>query len=661
MAESFKLTDGVYSYELVYNASTQTEYKLYYSGQVGQQLPNVLMHSPDAGPSVPIRAWDSNRIAYFTMDVLGADWNVVPNSITTLKRMVGGADSQALRYQTDGDENRVVLRVQLDGATNYTDIPVMYGMVDDSQSFYTPAASLNTRARGVVIALMLEPFGEGAAQTLQNDMASSPHMMEDSNADGLMDGWNLVGTPTTTAATVHYAVGGQAQRFTVDNSTNEGIQSDLVTCAVDDEIAAYVWVSANAGAEPDDLTIQLIDSGNTEIGGATFVAATPTGYDKTFVGTSGQAWYRYSFSDDGAPARGDVNARIKVHRLLGNATKVEFYWVDAAYIQVDTTTIPDAFCSTTSIFNRYDPTAANENRLNYLDVWGVPGDAAPRFKFLVESASMADDPQTFILNAITDGLYNAADYETWIDSDEMTDSVVVGGITWTEPGDANRSNGDYQRASSTTTNAIGRLDYGIGGDDARRFTSKVVRAFAIFRSSGADAIIEAYYQQGNDTFGSGELTLPDTGARWDVIDLGQINATGTLPTDAPDASYPASSASEFVIIISNVTNGETVDIDAAHLFFTTDDDYLLGMPTDGLAADAVWQFNSREQDFIATLSGRAQKKLGKLTMQSAGPKMTRFHWMIHGTSTNANEHVLTNSGDVVLIMIPRTRHLIGTI
>jgi hypothetical protein len=53
MADSFILTDGTTSFELVYDAGTQDDYKLEYGTRVQLSEPAVLMHSPDDGESLP--------------------------------------------------------------------------------------------------------------------------------------------------------------------------------------------------------------------------------------------------------------------------------------------------------------------------------------------------------------------------------------------------------------------------------------------------------------------------------------------------------------------------------------------------------------------------------------------------------------------------------
>lgn len=642
MADSFQLRSANYSYQLVYDASTQTEYKMMYGGQVGQPMPNVLIHSPDSDSGIPVRAWDTNRTAYFTLDVIGDDWDEVFDSIATLKRMVHGASSQALRYQIAGDDNRVVLRVRMTGATNYVDIPVLYGSVDDSQSFYKADASINKRARGVVISLVLEPHGEGAEQTLVNDIPSSPHCVEDSNSDGLADGWTLTNTPTTAIATTYYLAGGKSQRFAVDASTNEGIISPAATCTTSDEIAAYVWVMANPADTPDDLTIQLTDGTLVEIDSATYTAASPTGYDKSWLDIGGRTWYRYSFSDDGSPVRSNANAKIRVRRGSGDATKISTYWVDCAYIQVGTTTIPDAFCSTSAIENRYDPTASNESRINYLDVWGVPGDADAVATIEYSSSSA----RSCIFGQMRDGKHTVTEKLHW------NDSLSGSGPQWGTTADAARSGGEYHTYNDNDSDATAIIGSNINFTTYPGTSYPIWRVYALSQVSNTAITLSPQVITGANTTTNETYTYPSTGT-WYAADCGLCNIK-----DFAD-NYDGTTQG-FTFRLNYDVSGGTYGAGSIKV------DALMFIPVD---YGALWgEFSSTQTSFAISGDRRSLLKgssgaigdpyLGKMWTVASGNRTSRIITTLL-SATNFT-HSLTVTSDTQLTIIPKSTHLIGT-
>jgi len=239
MAYSVKLSDGTTSYEFVYNPSSQTDYKMYYGMRVDMGEPQALWHSPDNDERKLIRLVDQPGTIYITQTVKGGGaWNNVINNIADIRRMI----NQAARYQTSGDVNKVYCRIQPTGATNYTDYEVIYGRVDDSGSYYKSVDVTNTEATGVILELNVRAYGEGAPIPLRNDLPSSPHFLEDSNSDGLADGWSAVGTPTTNISTARYLIGGKSQQIQTNSSSNQGIRSGLVTASSSSTAVAYAWL-----------------------------------------------------------------------------------------------------------------------------------------------------------------------------------------------------------------------------------------------------------------------------------------------------------------------------------------------------------------------------------------------------------------------------------
>ncbi len=654
MADSVILSDGTTDYEFVYDAASQADFKLHYGLKVEAGEPDVLWHRPDNGSPKLIRLKNQPRTVFLTKNVYGDDWDDVINTIAPIKRWIDGEDQQAARYHADGDVDKIYLRIQLDGMTNYTDATVIYGDVDDSGSYYTPASILNKRALGVVIMLVVEPLGEGAAITLRNDLASSPHFLEDSNSDGLADGWTAVGTPTTNISVVNYLIGGKAQQIATDTSTNEGIRAS-VTASSSTQAVAYVWLRGltSGGLFGDPVTINLTDGSDVSIQSKTFNPTTPTGYDKTATGASG-TWYRYVLSGTNTNA----NFRFYISRTASSATKVSNFVIDGAYLQTGTTTAPDAWCSTSAIRNRYDPTSSNEERINYVDVWGVPGDSDALVKIYNNPAGYATSPKTMILSTLSDGKYLVADYKHFIDSDEFSTSAVSGGVTIsTQSGTV--SGGNYIRLTSpsSATNTT-TIYYRFSTDAARLQWGTPLRAFGLIRNNNTTPTIASALYRGFVSHQETTQSLPNTGGNWEIIDLGLIDARGLYPDDIFDPdTYPGSGNAEYRITIEDIpTSSATFEIDGVWLFpagkeivICRSDDYSVA----GFYTTAV-------PPTVQTPQGVLLNPSGHITSVVAGNKMTRFVLFVFGTSSDDEVFTLTETGNFTFYVTPRTRHLLGT-
>ena len=339
--------------------------------------PDILQHMPDYGENKVVRVEDKDRTAILQLRITGDDWDDVYNNLATLRRWLHEAE----RAEIDGDANPVYLSLLRDAtstASNATYHRIKVGWIEGDNSF-TPFAQKSEQVNDVVMSLILAPYGELTSTiSLFNMLASSPHFVEDSNADGTSDGWTAAGAATVLSrATNHWLVGGVCQRITTD-ATNEdqGMYSAaVVTCADNDPVVAYAWVAKQSGTDTV-LTIALIDGGGTHADSVEFDPAAPAGYDKMIVAPPGSTltWYRYTVSDDGTGPRAAADARLLIYRDNTDEDGEALLLVDACYLRTGTTTAPDAWASTANIENRNDPAIAESN-INYIDVALIPGDA----------------------------------------------------------------------------------------------------------------------------------------------------------------------------------------------------------------------------------------------------------------------------------------------
>lgn len=656
MADSIILSDGTNDYEFVYDSSTQNDFKVHYGVRAEAGEPDPLWHRPDGASPKLIRLKNQPRTVFLTQNVYGDDWNDVINTLAPIKRLVDGEDQQAARYHTHGDVSKVYLRIQLDGMTNYTDATVIYGDVDDSGSFYTPAAILNKRALGVVVMLVVEPLGEGAAVSMRNDCPSSPHFLEDSDANGLADGYTSFGSPTTGLNHGKGLTGGKSQGITTGASSGVGFNmTNYVTAATSDPYVAYAWLSVN-NTNNDIITITVQGASSTTLAQKSFDPTNPSGYDKVITGPDGNTWYRYSFSDDGSPARAAANLRLRIGRESANATKATTFYVDNLFIMVGTTTIPDAWCSTSAIQNRNDPTsasAATEARINYVDVWGVPGDSDAVTQTVVELGAVTRS--TIIASRHTDGAILAANIDHWIESDEFTTTSASG--TWSTG--TGTSDNHYQRfteGGSPGTNS--RAYILLTGSSARALLKYPRRIFSISRSSSllsqfvcAVATAGAYITEKTNSSTTG--TAVQTVNTWELIDLGLLQGAGVLPDSVPtDADQEVSLS----VHIQSAPSSSTNDIDALFIPVVGDEFAVWVGKENTKSSGGEILFNGVTRRVVSEGSGINEDPAGAL-WYTAPQKMNRYIFAVVGSS---GANTLADTMAISFTIYPRTRHLLGT-
>lgn len=657
MAITVQLTDDTTTFDLVYDASSQPNYHARKGLSVTTEDTDVLEHRPDNAESVPIRGVDRERTLFLTKDVLGDTENEVLDKIAAIKRMVDGADQQALRYHTHGDVARVKVKMKRSTATNYTYQIVKWGHVDDSGAHYTAAAQNSGYAIGILVTLHLTAYGEGDPITLRNDCPSSPHFLEDSDSNGLADGYTSFGSPSTGLGHGKGLTGGQSQGITTGSTGAVGFNmTNYVTAATTDPYVAYVWLSVNNTLN-DIITITVQGAASTTLAQKTFNPASPTGYDKTIVGPDGNTWYRYSFSDSGSPARAAANLRLRIARESANATRATTWYTDNLFIMVGTETVPDAWCSTSAIKNRYDPaatSAATEGQINYVDVWGVPGDSNAVAKTTVTLGSVSRT--TIMASRHTDGEILAADIDHWIDSNELTTASSSG--TWSTQSDANRSNGSYKRFTEGGSPGINsRVYILLTGSDARSFLKYPRRFFIIAKSSSTTSDFVGTLTSSGVSINGVNSTDLGTGVAntgtWELLDLGLVDGSGFLANSPPSDSDQEISITTYVQL---APSSSTNDIDA--LFFpVVGDEFAVWTGVTGTKAsggDIV--FDGTTKSVISEGSGINENTPGSLWYVSQS-KMNRYIFSVVGSS---GSHTLTDTMTVSFVIYPRTRHLLGT-
>jgi hypothetical protein len=643
MADSFKVTDGVTEIELIYAAGSQEEYKLQYGTRVSVPEPAVLVHQPDDGESQPIRAVDRDREVYLTMNVPGDDWDAVIDAVTRLKRMVDGAHSQALRYWTIGDVDRVVLRVQKDGSANYTDLLIKWGFVDDSTAYHT---SIQTEIGWqIVVMLVVAPYGEGAPIALRNDLASSPHFIEDSNSDGLADGWTIIGG-SGALNTTYYLVGGQSQELTVTSSGTQYINSDTVTASTSSDGVGYIWICEPTGTA-DPVTIRLLNGSNGTISFETFDPAAPADYDKTAIGAAGETWYRYSVTGNNG---GTSGLRIQVIRGSGDASAAGTYYLDAAYLEVDASVVPEAWCSASTIKYHYDDEAGE---LNYIDIWAVPGDAPAMLDQFLDVVSVSAANPTLVMSAYRQ-YTNAGDRLLFVDSDHL--SAALGGSGGSTQSSAAAVHGDFLRTpSGVASSALSlTLDGSTAAADIVRFKQlhrADYRFFGLvkYNNTGTATFKKSSQSQAYNGYFECEPATLYASTSWQLVDMGYFKTGGTVE----DYDF----GGNLVWYVDQSAAGTQVDIDG--IFCIPVEEYLSFIGDGAPAGTDELYIKHKERKYFKILTPTSGYIGNPFIEIPPGQDVTRVAYLSFDRELKSTS--IDDSIVVEYTITPRTRHLLGAI
>lgn len=621
-------------WECVYDASTQPTYKTMYGLEVSQPEPSIVWHTPTDGAPVPVSANEQNRQIVLTMDVDGATWDEVINSLAPLKRALNGAASRAIKTTIANTSDKVRVAIKPDGATYTTYHDVIYGTVDDSGAYYKPEAMRNILARTVVFYLTTSGTGYGDPFTLSNYVPSSPHFLIDTNADGLADGWTKSGTPTLTLDTSYALIGPTSQKC-VGGSAGDGFYGTSVTTTTTGIKAAYIWMLIVSGT----VTVKLrnvTDAANVTTYNLTTsnIAATAS---RTAVGKNGNTWYRIPLSGTVATSKA---IRIEMAASGGAAT----WYADGAYINIAGIVDPPAFSSSRTLTN---------NGVAHLDFWGIPGDIEPDIRLTFDLVTQTAD-DNIIIGKREDGAQFASKIRYL-----LQDTYFANGTTWATTSNYTRAStdaatsDDYYASDETALPAPNDT-----ADTARAIGDSVFHIFAVGRGSTTSNGIYAQWSGDGATWHNTNTVLATTANTWELWDLGVLNPRGIVMQSDPlnqaatKSGSTAYSFSSFYLRVVSVAPSGTVDIDYL-LLVPVDNEYLRATgPLETIAGDVkqIWYRNSYALAYVNSYEG-------SMWHVAPGPRMTRLIFADYGAGMAAT---VGQTFIITATIIPRTSHLLGT-
>jgi hypothetical protein len=621
MADTIKLAQGSATLD-INDGSTYAIKRIFLSTPADKDL----WHVPDYGESQLVRTEPSDRPCTIDMAITAADEDTLQNDVVVLRRWL---KNEAKRAELDGDTDSVYLTILKNGGTNTVKHRIKNAYVDDSASHYTGFRKA-TIALHITIHLVLAPYGEwDTTITLRNDMFSSPHMLEDSNSDGLADGWaEIDGAETTTIDTTDWLIGGQSQKV-VAGADNFGIQCDTITNAADTSAVGFVWIYVSTGA----VDVHLYDADAPGVEDST--DATSGNADKTTTADGGgNTWLRIVVSSDSIPAGNDV--RIQVLAKGGAAT----FYVDGTYLELGTTTAPDSFASAKNLDNRGDIQSTNqasENYLNYMHVWGVPGDAPALLETRLTLSGLpgGGGNRRLYIGRSQDGNVNAGLDRHWLESDDFAEGTSPSGA----------SGGDDANIVGTFT-----------GTDAYYISYNPKHIYGIIRVSNTQADITLKAQYGSTTlttfYTSDIKNAPDIN-EWYTIDFGVVRGREVAPMDVPDTTSPSI---KYTIEFDNVVAAGTCDVDAV-LLLPTSQEKIIFETGDTVSDGDITYIRGEQSDCIVDAIGHTIPDLLG-TFWEVTPNIANK--LVFATTTTAAVYSYTQAAAITLVITPRTRHLMGT-
>jgi len=660
MADAITLFEKGYlggGVSLIFNSSNQTTYKTLYGMQFQNSDTDVLMHAPDYGEMRPVQATDLDRVFFFELNVEGTDNDAVANAVARLMRWVDGANQPALRYHMIGDAVELRLRIQLDGATNYTESSVKWGFVDAGAAWFNAAAIINDMAYGVIVALHLPPYSEGASISLTNYVSNGDFLVE-SSTSGLAQDWSSVGTPspTLTLDTTTYLVNGVSQKVVTDNANNSGVMCATITAATTFYVAAFAWIYVESGGDP--VTVIIRDGSGTTIDSA----KTSDAGLLSITDRNGNTWVRVEVSGSEAT---NADCKLRIIRATSDATVATTFYVDACYVEVSTAavTVPAAgWSSYYSLDNRADETNAAMGQRNWLDLALIPGDAPALVRYA--NTIGGTGVSTMIMTRAVSGKHHNSDRLHMIDSASFTASTTSS-ATWSTGSDVSYHNGNYRRLTSSGTGS-GQAFITISGDTARALLDTPHAAYVLCDSSDSNAaptvrmtaVLNSNYDSISASIMNSVKTNPEIDADSSIYlrFVGTVNAVGTLPDEVPDTSNPDV---RFTVIFENIPNTDYVTFDSLWLFPIAENELTIVQNTNVQLLGVIW-FDGYQRAVIPTTYGIAEPKtLGRTFTLAPGLTNNRTIW--YGELPASSGWTNTDTFTITTTIWPRTRQLLGTV
>lgn len=570
MANTITVKGGRRDIDLEWVPTTQEVWRIVNGTRIVVAEPDVTIAEPETGAPTVVNVnerphrWQF-RLAAFD-DATNADWDNVFDAVAELKRLVHGSDALCLHWP-DGMGARIYLSVQLDGAAVASEHTIMTGLVDDGRAYFNQAAQSNKVATDVRMILTVEPTGNLPMQTLRNDLTNASFWFGSTTAPG----WTFTGTTTNTLVSDIGFTPGYVQRCSA--SANGGVYSNAVSVPDGTSGVAYVWVYI----EDSDgrVLVQIYNStdASTVVSKTIYYQDSTAVSDKTKVDAAGNTWYRVSMSGTNSEG-GARNWRLQCTAST-NATDFN---LDAPYMDVttDTTTVPDAWCSSSNLENCEGFTSGVHN---FIDLAHIPGDGLAKVRTKVVPAESGGSNQYFRYWWVSRRY--ELDYGESIDSSNDRVVVAASGGTSDETGGGSWAFQNYSgsrlsgavtfRFTSSASSDVATIDQAIHSYNWNmlRWNRRAVMAYRTNSSACVATGSIRIGAAGNTLTEWDDVALPASATHWNLIELGTWSSEGFIPNQLFGLSLGAGawgqnnfpSSLNYRVSVTGMANTEWFEID----------------------------------------------------------------------------------------------------
>jgi hypothetical protein len=387
MAITMTLKGGEKDFDLIWDSTETVPLATLPASITEESRPRPMWHVPggDDGSELIDLTYDDARWPLIVQLGAASDWSTLLEELAILRRVFRQAQAHAMG-EPWADE--VYVECEPDGSASSTYYTVK--MVEDRSGGYLAGTQVaQVMFDSLAITMTVAGDGYGDEETLDNAIQNG-HMLIESAVAGQAANVTAQGTPTLTLDTTNKLIGAQSQKVVTDNSTTEGVYM-AVTAAISTLAVAYVWIYHAGG---DDLTVALTDGAGGNVHVKTLQVADAGGVsDKSVLDSEGNTWYRVSVTGTNSAA---ANFRVYVYRMVGDATQITTYYVDGFYLETGTSTAPNAWAGFPQVYNRDDPVAANPERVDRLDVWGIPGDRPAWFELTCDTNTIEELAKAYV-------------------------------------------------------------------------------------------------------------------------------------------------------------------------------------------------------------------------------------------------------------------------
>lgn len=589
------------------------------------------------------RVKPNDHLATLLVEITGNSRDELKTRIARLKRLVQGHKQRATRYWLDGNDEPVYLAIERTGSDDIMLHAVKWGVLNDGsdqqglghfryhQDGKTPITIFN-----VVLKLILDYAGISADTINLKNYIQNPSFAIAAAGTPPVASWTGSGIGTASVSNSYFLVGNCS--LFVDFNVGGSLTSSTTAVTSGQSVAGYAWLSL----ETTGSVAVILLNGGTTISSKTISQSNTANADKSLT-WRGKTWYR-------VPVTGTMSASTTASLQIADAGNGEQCYVGMAYLQVGVAAVPAAWSSYYLPYNRHDPTSTNPERINYIDIWGVPGDE--NGILVAKYTPNSNGGERLVASRFSDNRVLAADWPVVYDANNKTGQSASAG-SWASVADA-ETHGDAAYRFTSAGTGSGYIVFAINGDVAYQL---LARPFVVLVRAKSDDLSSTIRITLTDQY-SRELSVPATvspltNGYYNLHFVAYVSATNLVPASRPDTTRPELT---LTVYVANVANTKYVELDTIWML-PTDGEYMIsGKGTGG--TETVW-LDGRIRANSVSGGVIAQTQFGTLYEVEPGAITNRIHLLMFQQSSLNQQMNINWYNNVTLEVIPRASLLLG--